>query len=128
MDVKRTERGWAGHFIGAASCRFRRNTLLESGETRIVVSTVGLMDSPLRDRQFMEIGFQRYYETMAFHAERVTDRYWDADVTRQVNFVSPWAIDTTDADDRANDMHETVVVEIEAGLGCGETYCTEGEE
>jgi hypothetical protein len=109
--VKRTERGWAGHFICAYRCRFRRNTLLECGEKRVVVSTVGMMASQTEDK-FEPIGYNRYFETMAFHAHRVDDRYWDADVSRQIFFDSPWAIGEIDADDKANDMHDNVVFEI----------------
>src|SRR5574343_1056270 len=109
--VKRTERGWAGHFICAYRCRFRRNTLLECGEKRVVVSTVGMMASQTEDK-FEPIGYNRYFETMAFHAHRDDDRYWDADVSRQIFFDSPWAICEIDADDKANDMHDNVVFEI----------------
>lgn len=108
MKVKRTERGWAGHFFCADRCLFRRNTLLEYGEVRIVVSTIGLMldDRNNKERKFVQIGFDRYFETMAFHAHLEADRY------REISFDSPWAIGEVDADDKANDMHEAVVDEI----------------
>ena len=108
--IKRTERGWAGHFICAHDCLFRRNTLLENSETgaKIVVSTVGLMR---RGESIETIGFNRYFETMAFAAEPV-GRYLDADVSREVEFDSPWSIAELDADDKANDMHEAVVKEL----------------
>ena len=115
--VRRTERGWPGHFICAHLCIFHRNTLLEYGEARIVVSTVGMMRDPLKEGSFQEIGLNRYYETMAFHAKKcILDKYWDADVTREVNFQSPWYVEELGADDKANDMHENVVFEIINGL------------
>jgi hypothetical protein len=61
---------------------------------------------------FEEVGAGRYFETMAFHAQRHLDRYWDADVSREVRFESPWSVSKLDADDIANDQHETVVAEI----------------
>jgi hypothetical protein len=136
MEVKRTERGWAGHFCCASNCLFRRNTLLERGEVRIVVSTVGLYkpDSAVakilgdEPRLFKEIGWERYYETMAFHACRVANRYWDADVERQVSFAADWAIAEVDADDRANDMHEAVVDELTARLEREEIFDAERRE
>lgn len=127
MKAKRTERGWAGHFCCANRCRFRRNTLLEKGEVRIVVSSVGLMEKwtgdPRQDKNvsgFENIGSGRYYETMAFHAEPAPSRYFDADVSREVDFDAPWYIDKIDADDKANAQHEAVVAEIEARMAAGE--------
>jgi hypothetical protein len=121
MKVKRSERGWAGHYICANKCRFRRNTLLECDEIRIVVSTVGLMDLK-GDGSFEGVGADRHFETMAFHADPTDSRYHDADVEREVSFGSPWHINEVDADDRANDMHEAVVAEIAAGLEGGKIY------
>jgi hypothetical protein len=118
MDaVKRTERGWAGHYICADRCRFRRNTLLECGDTRIVVSSVGLMPNT-KGNGYDQIGAGRYFETMAFHAD-YDGRYWDADVGKKVSFASPWAIAEPDADDKANDMHEAVVAELIADMRIG---------
>jgi len=110
--VNRYERGWAGHFICANRCRFRRNTLLECGESRVVVSTVGSMVHP---DGFSTVGHNRHFETRAFHAKH-DGRYWDADVNSEVEFSSPWAIAELDADDRANEMHEAVVQELMAKM------------
>jgi len=129
LAVKRTERGWAGHFIFADRCLFRRNTLLELGDIRIVVSSVGLMkNTPPFDKEgkFTTIGYDRHFETMAFMAQRVDNRYWDADVSRQIYFDSPWAIPEPDAVDRANDMHEAVVNELEHKLMTGNIACIDG--
>lgn len=110
--VTRTERGWAGHFICGQRCSFRRNTLLQFGDIEIIVSTVGSLPKFDGKPGLEEIGLNRYYETMAFHSDTNDKRYHDADVSREVNFQSPWAISAVDADDLANVMHEKVVDEI----------------
>ena len=124
MDVKRTERGWSGHFCCADMCRFRRNTLLEYDGVKIVISTVGAMVSFDKNR-FEEIGYKRYYETMAFHANYNDYRYYDADVSKQIYFQSDWSIGIPDADDLANIMHENAVIEIVDQLICGNRYNTD---
>lgn len=125
--VKRTERGWAGHFCCARDCLFRRNTLLEYEDIKIVVSTVGLMLDPLNKDKYIEIGCNRYYDTMAFHSDLVSlgpedKKYYDADTSKQVYFDSPWTINKIDADNEANDMHEVVVKEISKELLKGNKY------
>lgn len=120
--VKRTERGWGGHFICAERCRFRRNTLLEFGDVSIVVSTVGAMMS--RDeRKPEEIGPGRFYETMAFHAQK-EGAYIEADVTREVSFESEWSLEdwnAADIDLQADAMHEAVIIEISQRMIRGNT-------
>lgn len=125
MKIKRTERGWAGHFICGSSCHFRRNTLLERGKTRLVVSTVGAMKDPRDHMKFDTIGCQRYYETMVFLAKWELDTYWDADVYKgEMDFDSPWSIDHIDekTDKEANDLHEKVVDEFTRRLSAGEKF------
>jgi hypothetical protein len=109
--VKRTERGWGGHFISATRCRFRRNTLLECGEKRIVVSTVGAWDNG------EPIGYNSYYETKAFHAHN-DGIYWDANTSKEVHFKSKWHVTTLSetSDAEANAMHEAVVSELSERL------------
>jgi len=113
QKIKITERGWAGHFCASHHCGFRRNTLIEKGKNKIIVSTVGNYNLPGADDLDKKIGYERYYETMVFKAKKV-GIYWEADVTKEVPFESPWAINEleTETDQKANDMHENVVREI----------------
>ena len=120
-EVKRTERGWAGHFICSDSCKFRRNTLLECGETKVVVSTVG---NYFNSRgEYDQVGLDRDYETMAFYVDPRTGAYNDIDVERQIWFESPWAFQIKKGDKfpdlKANEMHETVVQELTEKLEKG---------
>lgn len=116
--VKVTERGWPGHFIAADDCKFRRNTLLEYKDKKWIVSTVGAMpaDKYSLDKNkygFTTIGYRRYYETMAFEAEK-NGIYWDANVLKDIDFKSNWALNKCDfnSDQKANDMHDKVVEEL----------------
>lgn len=121
-EVKRTERGWAGHFICSDRCKFRRNTLLECGDIKIVVSTVGAM---YLNGKLEEIGLNRHYETMAFHVDPKSGDYKDADVSREIFFESNGALKWHKKgfiDNEANDMHEAVVKEISDNLAKGWLY------
>lgn len=122
--VKVTERGWAGHLMFASSCGFRRNTLLEYGDKKWVISTVGAYRNP--DGKMDTIGHQRWYETMAFEAEE-KNGYIDADVSKPIDFESDWGIwgGSWDEvyticnhvpDNVANDMHERIVSELIAKI------------
>lgn len=116
--AKITYRGWAGHFIGSPKCSFRLNTLIEYKDIKIVVSTVGRM---LMNSKIVEIGRGRYYETMAFRAIR-KNGYWDADISRTVNFSSEWQYSNKYDENAVNDGHIKVVNEIVNGLESGHTY------
>lgn len=106
-SVKRTERGWGAHFAGVAKCYFRRNTLLECGERRVVVSTVGNYHGtwqPLGSGQ----GNYRTYETMAFEAVQ-EGIYWDAAVDKPFEFEGVSVLPRGSNDLEANNMHENAV-------------------
>lgn len=120
--VKRTERGWSGHFIAADDCLYHRNTLLEYGEQKVVVSTIG-RHIPIRQRQeywksgkvkFDTVGHNRYFETKAFLAD--DSRYHDADVTKEIGFSANWELDKPDMEMEADTMHDAVCNEISEDL------------
>jgi len=111
------ERGWAGHFCGSSSCKFGRNTLIKYGNKRIVVSTVGNYQPNgvfNKDNNAEHaIGCERYYETMAFKAQK-KGVYWEADIGKEIDFESEWAISELEqeTDLKADKMHEAVVKEL----------------
>ena len=117
MKIETEERGWPAHFCAVVYCFFRRNTLVTCGSKRIVVSTVGNMQAPEswpKNIPFtQEIGCDRHYETMVFWAKKAGP-YWEADISREISFESPWSIRKLDGttDGKANEMHEKVVAEI----------------
>lgn len=121
MKLKITERGYAGHFIGSNSCSFRRNTLIEYGNKKVIVSTVGNYQpdiiKELPERIQHEIGINRTYETMAFLAKK-EGPYWEANVSQEFPFKSNWALSELEyeTDAKADEMHEKVVKEISNNL------------
>lgn len=73
------------------------------------------------NNEIVEIGRGRYYETMAFRAIR-KNGYWDADISRTVNFSSEWQYSNKYDENAVNDGHIKVVNEIVNGLESGNTY------
>ena len=120
-EVNVTERGWAGHFILADRCLFRRNTLLEYKDKKWIVSTVGAYRT--LENKIDNIGHHRWYETMAFEAQEKFG-YIDANTENKISFDSKWCIWRGDSwkevcencdgtpDNAANDMHDKVVSEL----------------
>ena len=86
MEIKRTERGWAGHFVCGPRCNWHRNTLVQDEKGRyIVISSIGalpILDSNGDRIGFAPIGVCRYYETMVFVAKR-EGLFIEADVGQQ---------------------------------------------
>lgn len=115
MEVKRTERGWAGHFCLGYRCEYHRNTLLEYNGTKVVVSTVGRLQKDLLRPLYDEVGRDRHFETMAFLAKE-NDKYNDADISKEIVFDSNWSLPRLDMELEAEDMHEAVVKEISERL------------
>ena len=111
MEVKRTERGWAGHFCLSNRCEYHRNTLLEYNGVKVVVSTVGRLRKDMFSDTYEDLGYKRYFETMAFMAKE-DDKYNDADVEREIQFDAKWCLPSPDMELEADAMHEDVVMEL----------------
>ena len=115
MEVKRTERGWAGHFCCSYRCEYHRNTLLEYNGMKVVVSTVGRLCKDMVSNTYEDLGYKRYFETMAFMANE-DDKYNDADVERKISFDAKWSLPSPDMELEADAMHEDVVMELSKRL------------
>ena len=115
MEVKRTERGWAGHFCCSYRCEYHRNTLLEYNGVKVVVSTVGRLRKDMFSDTYEDLGYKRYFETMAFMAKE-DDKYNDADVEREIQFDAKWSLPSPDMELEADAMHEDVVMELSKRL------------
>ena len=115
MEVKRTERGWAGHFCCSYRCEYHRNTLLEYNGMKVVVSTVGRLRKDMFSDTYEDLGYKRYFETMAFMANE-DDKYNDADVEREIQFDAKWSLPSPDMELEADAMHEDVVTELSKRL------------
>jgi len=123
--IKISYRGWPGHFICGHRCVFHLNTLIEFGDTKVVVSTVGLMRKISGDvHEYETIGCNRHFETMAFHATK-DGEFWDADVERQICFDSNWAWESVEDEWKANKGHFAVVEELSKKLKSGQTLISE---
>ena len=122
MEVKRTERGWAGHFCCSYRCEYHRNTLLEYNGTKVVVSTIGRLRDATRGA-FAELGYGSFFETMAFMANE-DDKYNDADVERELSFDAKWCLPSPDMELEADAMHEDVVIELSKRLVDGTLVLT----
>lgn len=113
MRFRRVERGWAGHYICGDRCMFHRNTLLVSGDIRIIVSTVGNQINMHKRRpweiEIEEVGCGRYYETMVFHAKEI-DGFWEIDVFKELPYFR--SLSEHSVDYKAEKMHEDVIKKI----------------
>ena len=104
-----TERGWAGHYILAKNCKFRRNTLISYNDEHIIVFTMG---NCVHLNKIEEIGYKRYYETLIFTGVK-GKTYIDIDIDQQLfpKHNLPWSVDhnSYEADFEANNIHERTV-------------------
>lgn len=112
MKVERKERGWPGHYCCSYRCIFHLNTLVSYGDTKVVVSTVGLQQpvNSLGSGEYEKIGLTSYFETRAFHAD--SSQFEDADVSFEIGLDCPCSLPLPDMELEAGNMHENAVREI----------------
>ncbi len=107
------ERGWAAHFIRSDQCTFTRNTLVERGTKKIIISTVGAFKPSVNSEVQPVGGLKHFYETKAFRAVYLNP-YWEADPGKELKIMSLSHLNyyRYDSDIKANEMHDDVVKEI----------------
>ena len=82
---------------------------------KVVVSTVGRLRKDMFSDTYEDLGYKRYFETMAFMAKE-DDKYNDADVEREIQFDAKWCLPSPDMELEADAMHEDVVMELSKRL------------
>ena len=82
---------------------------------KVVVSTVGRLRKDMFSDTYEDLGYKRYFETMAFMAKE-DDKYNDADVEREISFDAKWCLPSPDMELEADAMHEDVVMELSKRL------------
>lgn len=114
-EVKVTYRGWPGHYILGDRCVFHLNTLLEAGQARVVVSSVGNLRSQGHLSHASEpIGSlvnPHYFETKAFWAQE-KDGYWEAATSNEIKLLLPETVVRNldpGCDEQAQRIHEAAV-------------------
>lgn len=133
--VTMEEYGWPGHYCCADRCRFKRNTLLiqYGGEPRIedwiseaiIVSTVGEFWPSGQAEEMIEVGGERFYETMIFKAsfsEELRHYVIDTDKEIKVDVSLPWAISERHKPVEANKMHNDIVMHLYGLLSQGHKF------
>jgi len=106
--MKRTERGWPGHYCLGHRCIFHRNTLIEAWGLGIVVSTVGNLQEGLAGkREIVRIGAGHYFETRLFWAN--FDNRWKDSSGDEVLEELVMLCEEPDADDAVNAEHDLIV-------------------
>lgn len=110
-NVKVTERGWNSHYgqISGIHYQFHRNTLLEYGNKKWVVSTVGVDkdDMPLHDNVRVE--------TLVGVATLSCNNTYEIDKNQPIKINSTKTTIKKDEDFSligANDMHDSIVMEM----------------
>ena len=90
---------------------------------KVVVSTVGRLRKDMISGAYEDLGYKRYFETMAFMAKK-DDKYNDADVKREISFDAKWSLPSPDMELEADAMHEDVVIELSKRLVDGTLVLT----